>query len=52
MTWIAFARLNQAIEELSPTAAITQVKRSWDVFENKGSKENLLVTSDGMSLLS
>jgi DNA ligase-1 len=35
MTWIAFARLNQAIEELSPTAAITQVRRSWDVFENK-----------------
>ena len=35
MSWINFCRLNQAIEGLSPTAAIVQMKRSWDSFENK-----------------
>ena len=35
MSWINFCRLNEAIEELSPTAAIVQMKRSWDSFEDK-----------------
>lgn len=42
MSWIRFARLNQVIEELSPTASITQIKKAWDNFEDKVSLVSLL----------
>jgi len=42
MSWLNFSRLNQAIEGLSPTAAIVQMKRSWDSFEDKEKVVRLL----------
>ena len=35
MTWIRFARLNEAIEGLTPTASIVQIKRAWELFKDK-----------------
>jgi DNA ligase-1 len=35
MTWARFARLNEAIEGLTPTASIVQIKRAWELFEDK-----------------
>ena len=35
MTWVRFARLNEAIEGLTPTASIVQINRAWELFEDK-----------------
>ena len=35
MSWINFCRINQAIEELTPTASISRIKNSWDTFDDK-----------------
>ena len=42
MSWSRFSRLNQAIEDLSPTASIVQVKRAWDLFDDKEALVSLL----------
>ena len=42
MSWARFSRLNQAIEDLSPTASIVQVKRAWDLFDDKEALVSLL----------
>ena len=35
MTWIRFCRLNEAIEEVPQTKAITLMKDAWDLFEGE-----------------
>ena len=45
MSWIRFARLNEAIEGLAPTGSIVQIKRAWDLFEDK-SKIVALLTQE------
>ena len=42
MTWARFARLNEAIEGLTPTASIVQIKRAWDLFDDKDKFVSLL----------
>ena len=42
MSWIRFARLNEAIEGLTPTASIVQIKRAWELFEDKDKLVSLL----------
>ena len=49
--WIRFARLNQAIEDLSPTASIVQVKRAWELFEDKEAIISLLTMEYPMNNL-
>jgi len=42
MSWIRFARLNEAIEGLTPTGAIVQIKRAWELFNDKDKITSLL----------
>ena len=42
MSWIRFARLNEAIEGLTPTGSIVQIKRAWDLFDDKEKVVSLL----------
>ena len=51
MSWSRFARLNQAIEDLSPTASIVQVKRAWELFDNKEALVSLLTLEYPMNNL-
>jgi DNA ligase-1 len=51
MTWIRFARLNEAIEDLAPTASIVQIKRAWDLFDNKEAIVSLLTLEYPMNNL-
>tara|TARA_R100000234_G_scaffold26505_1_gene15276 strand:+ start:147 stop:1676 length:1530 start_codon:yes stop_codon:yes gene_type:complete len=51
LSWARFSRLNQAIEDLSPTASIVQVKRAWDLFDDKEALVSLLTLEYPMNNL-
>ena len=42
MSWINFCRMNEAIEDLTPTGSIGVIRRSWDDLPEKDLVASLL----------